>query len=71
MFPARRVASPPAHPGPGGGWAGGVAIILSQEYELIDSTCLVPGCAISATMRKQGHTLRVVSVDIPPDRRSD
>eukprot|EP00959_Pyramimonas_sp_CCMP1952_P352941 7394128-Pyramimonas_sp.AAC.1 len=71
MFPARRVVAPPACPGPGGGWAGGVATILSQEYELINSTALVPGCAIAATVRKQDHTLRVASVYLPPDRRSE
>eukprot|EP00959_Pyramimonas_sp_CCMP1952_P148913 3115305-Pyramimonas_sp.AAC.1 len=71
MFPARRTIASPAHRGPGGGWAEGEANILSQEYERISSTALVPGRATAATVPKRDHTLRVVSVNLPPDRRSE
>ena len=40
MFPARRVVATPGFIGPGGGWSGGVAIVLSHDYELVE-TCVL------------------------------
>ena len=71
QFSGRRVLAAPAFQGPGGGLCGGVAIILPHDWEVLSHSILVPGCALQATVRTAGHTWRLVSVYLPPDRVRD
>ena len=71
MFPVRHVIASPAYLGPGGGWSGGVAIIVPQDYDVVRTQVAVPGCVIAVTLRQGEETFRLVSVYLPPDRRQE
>ena len=71
MFPARRLVAAPAVRGPGGGWSGGVAILLPDDYTFVSSRILVPGRALTVTATRADQHYRFVSVYLPPGQRME
>ena len=69
-----RVIASHARIGPGGGAAGGVAIVISDKWQVIELRELVPGYAVEAVLRDGGPeapTLCARSVYLPPRDRED
>eukprot|EP00959_Pyramimonas_sp_CCMP1952_P283891 5934332-Pyramimonas_sp.AAC.1 len=57
-FPARTLVASPGYPGPAGGVAGGVCILLPSGVTLLEQEEIVQGCAIAAIVRLGEHGFR-------------
>eukprot|EP00959_Pyramimonas_sp_CCMP1952_P087410 1828863-Pyramimonas_sp.AAC.1 len=55
MFPARTLVASPGYPGPAGGLAGGVGILLPRCVTLLGQGEIAQGCAIAAIVRQGEH----------------
>ena len=71
LLQGRHVFAAPGRRTSGHGISGGVAIILSSHYTELQSTILVPSCAIMVQGKLRGEAIRFVSVYLPPDEREE
>ena len=65
-FPAATVAHSCAIVGPGGGWQGGVAVIVPAGTAITEVNIIAPGCAIEVIIDRAGTRFCIWAVYLPP-----